>query len=197
VNLNPTEEERLRVFTAAELARATLARGARLNAPEAVALVCDEMHHAARLGRSWDEVVDVGRTTLAVEQVLPGVADVVHEIRLEVLLDEGTRLVVLRDPFGPPSADGPGALAFGAGEVGLAPGRERIRLEVTNTSERPIRVSSHFPFADANPRLRFERAAAQGFRLDLPAGDSLEWKPGETREVALVALGGASGRPDA
>jgi len=197
VNLDPTEEDRLRVFTAAELARATLARGARLNAPEAVALVCDEMHHAARLGRSWDEVVDVGRTTLAPDQVLPDVADIVPEIRLEVLLDEGTRLVVLRDPFGPQSPHGPGAIVFGEGEVELAPGRERIRLEVTNTSERPIRVSSHFPFADANPRLRFDRAAAQGFRLDLPAGDSLEWKPGETHEITLVALGGASGRPDA
>jgi urease subunit beta len=61
---------------------------------------------------------------------------------------------------------------------------------VTNTSERPVRISSHFPFADANPRLEFDRDAARGFRLDLPAGDSVRWVPGETRDVALVALGG-------
>jgi urease subunit gamma/beta len=194
VNLNPTEDERLRVFTAAELARATLARGSRLNAPEAVALACDEMHHAARAGGSWQDVVAAGRAAVAPEQVLPGVPDVVHEIRVEVLLEEGTRLAVLREPFGPPSADGPGAVAFGVGDVPLAPGRERRTIAVTNASERPVRVSSHFPFAETNPRLRFDRAAARGFRLDLPAGDSLEWAPGQTREITLVRFGGAAGR---
>jgi urease subunit gamma/beta len=64
-------------------------------------------------------------------------------------------------------------------------------VSVTNTGERPIRISSHFPFWDANPNLAFDREQARGFRLDLPAGDSLRWAPGETREVTLVALGGA------
>jgi urease beta subunit len=74
--------------------------------------------------------------------------------------------------------------------VPLVPGRERKTLTVTNTGERPVRISSHFPLWDANPSLAFDRAAARGFRLDLPAGDSLRWAPGETREVELVALGG-------
>jgi urease subunit gamma/beta len=191
VNLNPTEEDRLRVFTAAELARAVLARSGRLNAPEAVALACDEMHHAARLGGSWQDVVATGRGAVQLDQVLPGVANIATEIRLEVLLEEGTRLVVIRAPFGLPEDGGPGAIAFGEGDVALAPGRERITLEVTNTSERPVRISSHYPFADVNPRLSFDRDAARGFRLDLPAGDSLEWKPGEAREVKLVATAGA------
>ncbi|MDQ4108471.1 MAG: urease subunit gamma, partial [Actinomycetota bacterium] len=60
MQLTPTEEERLRVFTAAQLARATLAKGLRLNAPEAVALVCDEMHVAGRGGASFDEVIAAG-----------------------------------------------------------------------------------------------------------------------------------------
>jgi urease subunit gamma/beta len=187
VQLNPTDEERLRIFTGAQLARATLARDLPLNAPEAVALVCDEMHLAARSGSTWEEVADAGRTALAADQVLPGVANVVSEIRLEVLLDEGTRLVVLREPFGAPEPDGPGAVRFAPGDVPLVPDRPRITLGVTNEGERPVRVSSHFPFWQANPSLAFDREAARGFRLDLPAGDSIRWEPGETRDVQLVA----------
>jgi urease subunit gamma/beta len=97
--LNPTEEERLRIFAAAELARRALALGLRLNAPEATALVCDEMHMAARAGASFDGVLEAGRGAVRPEQLIPGVADLVDEIRLEVLLDDGRRLVVLRRPW--------------------------------------------------------------------------------------------------
>jgi len=190
VQLTPTEEERLRVFTAAQLARATLAKGLRLNAPEAVALVCDEMHAAGRGGASFDGVAAAGRDVVRPDQVMDGVAGIVPEIRVEVLLEEGSRLVVLREPFGP-AGEGPGAIRFGEGEVGLAPGRERIHLRVTNRGEHPIRVSSHFPFWRTNEHLEFDRARAEGFRLDLPAGDSLRWAPGETHEVDLVRYGGA------
>jgi urease subunit gamma/beta len=189
MQLNPTEEDRLRVFTAALLARTTLERGLRLNAPEAVALVCDEMHLAARSGVSFDEVAEAGRSALRADQVIDGVAGVVPEIRVEVLLEEGTRLIVLREPFGPASDEAPGAIRFGEGDVPLVPDRERRTLTVTNEGERPIRVSSHFPFWQTNPNLRFDREAADGFRLDLPAGDSIRWAPGETKEVSLVAYG--------
>jgi urease subunit gamma/beta len=97
--LSPTEEERLRIFAVAELARRALAKGLRLNAPEATALVCDEMHMAARSGASFDEVLEAGRGAVRLEQLIPGVADLVDEIRLEVLLDDGSRLVVLRRPW--------------------------------------------------------------------------------------------------
>jgi urease subunit gamma/beta len=189
MQLNPTEEDRLRVFTAAQLARTTLARGLRLNAPEAVALVCDEMHLAGRSGASFDQVAEAGRSVLRADQVIDGVAGVVPEIRVEVLLEEGTRLIVLREPFGPASDDAPGAIRFGEGDVPLVPHRERRTLTVTNEGERPIRVSSHFPFWQTNPNLRFDRDAADGFRLDLPAGDSIRWAPGEAKEVSLVAYG--------
>lgn len=188
MQLNPTEEDRLRVFTAAQLARATLDRGVSLNAPEAVALVCDEMHLAARGGASWEEVGEAGRAVAGSTPLIEGVADLVPEIRLEVLLDEGTRLIVLREPFGPAGE----TVRVGEGDVELVPARERRTLTVTNAGRRPIRVSSHFPFWQANPNLHFDRDAAQGFRLDLPAGDSLRWGPGETREVGLVAYGGSA-----
>jgi urease subunit gamma/beta len=97
--LHPTEEERLQVFTAAELARRVLARGLRLNAPEATALACDEMHLAARAGATFDEVREAGQGAVRPDQLIPGVAELVEEIRLEVLLDEGRRLVVLRRPW--------------------------------------------------------------------------------------------------
>lgn len=97
--LTPTEEDRLRLFAAAELARRTMERGLALNVPEATALICDEMHMAARAGASFEEVARAGRRAVRPDQLLPGVADLLGEIRLEVLLDEGTRLIVLRGPW--------------------------------------------------------------------------------------------------
>jgi len=97
--LTPTEEDRLRIFAAAELARRALAQGLKLSAPEVTALVCDEMHMAARAGASFDEVVETGKRAVRADQLMAGVADLVDEIRLEVLLDEGSRLVVLRRPW--------------------------------------------------------------------------------------------------
>ena len=196
MRLTPTEEERLRIFTTAELARRSLSLGLALNAPEAIAVVCDAMHLAARSGATYEDVIAAGRSALARDQVMDGVADIATEIRLEVLLNEGSRLVVLREPFGPATADGPGAIRFADDDVVLVPERTRITLTVTNTSERPVRVSSHFPFHETNAKLTFDRDAADGFRLDLPAGDSLRWAPGETKDVELVAY--ASGdAPDA
>ena len=98
--LNPTEEDRLRVFLVAELARRTRALGLRLNAPEAVALIADEMHFAARAGKGYDDVVAVGMRALTPEQVMDGVPDIVTQIRVEVLLEEGSRLIVLTHPIG-------------------------------------------------------------------------------------------------
>jgi urease subunit gamma/beta len=98
--LTPTEEDRLRVFAAAELARRTLASGLRLNVPEATALACDEMHMAARAGASFEDVLEAGRRAVRADQLMSGVAELIEELRLEVLLDEGSRLVVLRRPWG-------------------------------------------------------------------------------------------------
>lgn len=188
--LTPTEEDRLRVFMAAELARRTLAQGLRLNAPEAVALTCDAMHSAARGGACLEEVMEAGRGAVPAGQVMDGVADIVTEIRLEVLLDEGSRLIVLHRPWGSGGAGAPGGIRTHDDEVELAAGRERRRLTVRSQSRRPIRVSSHFPFWRSNRRLTFDRDAARGFRLDIPAGSTVRWAPGETKDVGLVRYSG-------
>lgn len=97
--LTPTEADRLQIFVAAEMARRVLARGLKLNVPEATALICDEMHMAARSGASYEQVLDAGRNAVRADQLIDGVADLIDEIRVEVLLDEGSRLVVLREPW--------------------------------------------------------------------------------------------------
>src|SRR5215470_16443219 len=148
--LSPADEERLRVFTAAELARRTIARGLRLNAPEAVALACDEMHLAARAGGSFGDVLAAGRRAVSPADLLPGVADLVDEIRLEVLLDDGSRLVVLRQPWGT-GPDAPGAIRH---------------------PEEPVALNER-----------------RGLRLDIPAGSSVRWGPGEVKEIGLVRYG--------
>jgi urease subunit gamma/beta len=196
MRLTAWEEERLLVFSAAGLARRRRERGLRLNAPEAVALICDAMLEAGRAGAGLDEVAAAGRGAVRPDEVLDGVRELVDEVRLEVLLDDGTRLIVLTDPLGDgrPAADrGPGAVvprAEGPDDIENALGRRaRRRLVVRNSSRRVVRVSSHFPFERVNARLAFDREAAAGFRLDLPAGASERWAPGEEKEVSLVAYG--------
>jgi urease subunit gamma/beta len=199
MRLTAWEEERLLVFTAAELARRHRERGLLLNAPEAIALIADAMFEAARAGASFAEVEAAGRAAVHPDDVLPGVPSLVDEVRLEVLLGDGTRLIVLLDPLGvgASESDGPGSVTLAGADLPDPTGAlERLRLEVRSTSTRVIRVSSHFPFHRVNLRLEFDRAAAAGFRLDLPAGGSARWAPGEVRSVTLVRYAAGPGDPE-
>ena len=101
MRLTPPEEERIQVFAAAELARRCRAAGALLNQPEAIAIICDAMLMAARLGATYEDCVVAGRAAVREDEVLDGVRDLVAEVRMEVLLGDGTRLIVLVDPLGP------------------------------------------------------------------------------------------------
>ena len=85
----------------------------------------------------------------------------------------------------------PGELFPAPGRVVLNAGREAIALSVANAGDRPIQVGSHYHFAEANPALEFDRAAARGRRLDIPAGTAVRFEPGQRREVALVRYAGA------
>lgn len=85
----------------------------------------------------------------------------------------------------------PGEILVAAGDIVLNDGLPTIVLEVANTGDRPIQVGSHYHFAETNPGLAFDRAAARGWRLDIPAGTAVRFEPGQTRSVRLVPLGGA------
>jgi urease subunit gamma/beta len=199
MRLTPWEEERLLLFGAAELARRHRAAGILLNAPEVVAVICDAMLEAARAGRGYAAVEAAGLAAVSPAEVLPGVRELVDLVSLEVLLEDGTRLISLVDPLGRRAATadplGPGAIVPAAAERPAPDGREHRELSVTNTSRRVVRISSHFPFDQVNARLIFDRAAARGFRLDLEAGSSQRWTPGETLTVRLVRFGGSGDAP--
>jgi urease subunit gamma/beta len=190
VLLTPTERDRLLIFTAAELARARRARGLRLNVPETIALVADTVCEAARDGGRHDEALAAGRAVLGPDDVLPGVADVVTEVSVEAVFDDGSRLVVVRDPVGGGHLGdlAPGAV-LPATEAGR-PQEDLVEVAVVNTAAVPVSVSSHFHFFEANPRLRFDRAAAYGRRLAIPAGETVRFDPGVEVAVGLVPLRG-------
>ncbi len=188
MNLQPSEEARLLVFQAAELARRQRERGLKLSGPEATAIAADEMHLAARAGGNFDDVVDAGMTSVAPEDLLDGVAELISEIRVEVLMEDGTRLVVLR---GLGAKDGQSSVQPSDATITINEGMESLELDVSNDSDHVVRVSSHFPFDRVNPRLSFDRAAAEGTRLDIPAGDTVRFAPGERKRVRLVRV-----RPD-
>jgi len=85
----------------------------------------------------------------------------------------------------------PGEIFPASGEIVLNEGRSVIRLEVANGGDRPIQVGSHFHFAEVNAALRFDRKAALGRRLDIPAGTAVRFEPGQARDIELVPYGGA------
>ncbi|MDG4554787.1 MAG: urease subunit beta [Candidatus Competibacter sp.] len=85
----------------------------------------------------------------------------------------------------------PGEIVTAAGDLELNAGRRARRLSVANTGDRPIQVGSHYHFAETNPALRFDRALARGYRLDIPAGTAVRFEPGQEREVELVDYVGA------
>ncbi|GGT01906.1 MULTISPECIES: urease subunit gamma [Streptomyces] len=199
MRLTPTERDRLLLFSAAELARARKARGLRLNVPEATALIADTVCEAARDGARLAEAVARARSVLGPDDVLPGVADVVTEVHVEAVFDDGSRLAIVSEPIAAQPAGG-GAAIGGAGREApgaLLPGPEHdepaaaVRLPVVNTASVPVSVTSHFHFFEANPRLDFDRERAYGMRLAVPAGSSVRFGPGERVEAGLVPIGGA------
>ncbi len=147
--------------------------------PEATALIADTVCEAARDGRRLADAIERARSVLGPDDVLPGVADVVTEVHVEAVFDDGSRLAVVSDPIGGGLAgDAPGALL--PGPVHAEP-EAVVRVTVTNTATVPVSVTSHFHFFEANPRLDFDRAAKLRMRLAVPAGSSVRFGPGSRR----------------
>lgn len=193
--LTPTELERLTIFTAAELARKRRARGLKLNYPEAVAIITDEILEGARDGRSVADLIGWGSTILTTDDVMPGIAAIMHILQVECVFPDGTKLVTVHEPIR--AAEGaeadslhPGEILPMEGDIELAAGRPRTEVEVVNTGDRPVQIGSHYHFFEVNRALDFDRAKALGYRLDIPAGTAVRFEPGQRKTVALVGFGG-------
>jgi urease subunit gamma/beta len=191
MNLTPREKDKLLVAMAAMVARRRLERGVKLNHPEAVALITDMVVEGARDGRSVADLMEAGAHVIGADQVMEGVAEMIHDIQVEATFPDGTKLVTVHHPIrGKPSAEVPGAVSTLDGEIVFNEGAERTVLSVANTGDRPIQVGSHYHFFETNPALAFERDKARGMRLDIAPGTAVRFEPGSTREVVLVPLSG-------
>ncbi|KAI1091566.1 urease [Rostrohypoxylon terebratum] len=176
-------------------------------------LIRDGQHNVA-------DLMAIGSTMLGRRHVLPSVVSTLQEIQVEGTFPSGTYLVTVHNPIATddgdlrkalygsflpvPSQDSfppaepaaydavnqPGAVVVVKGRIALNEGRRRIRLRVTSKGDRPVQVGSHYHFVETNPQLEFDRAAAYGFRLDIPAGTSVRFEPGDTKTVALVEIAG-------
>jgi urease subunit gamma/beta len=180
----PQERARLDVFLAAELARRRRGRGLRLNQAEAVALISDEVMEAGRDGLGYADVEQRGYDVLSPDDVLEDVPGLVPRIELEPLFADGHRLIVLHDPIG---ATGP-PVAVGDPELTWLDGGRPIT--VANEADVAVGLTSHFHLFEANRRLRFDRRAAWGMRLAIPAGAKVVIEPGQTRELRMLPIGG-------
>jgi urease subunit gamma/beta len=191
MNLTPREKDKLLIAMAAIVARKRLERGVKLNHPEAIALITDFVVEGARDGRTVAELMEAGAHVVRADQVMDGIASMIHDIQVEATFPDGTKLVTVHNPIrGADDKLVPGEVLAEPGDILMNEGRETIVLDVSNTGDRPIQVGSHYHFFETNPALKFERAKARGYRLDIPAGTATRFEPGQNRSVRLVAIAG-------
>src|SRR5438105_297306 len=216
MHLIPREIDKLLLHGVGFLAQERLARGLRLNHPEAVGLIAAQLLELIRDGRSVAELMDLGRRLLGRAEVMDGVPEMIAEVQVEGTFADGTKLVTVHHPValehgdlalalhgsflpvpdrsrfaGVGEAPVPGEVIAEAGEIALNEGRESVALAVTNLGDRPIQVGSHYHFFETNRALSFDRGKAYGMRLDIPAGNAVRFEPGERKSVQLVPLAGA------
>jgi urease subunit gamma/beta len=190
--LSPREKDKLLIAMAAVVARRRLDRGVKLNYPEAIALITDFVVEGARDGRSVSALMEEGAHVLAADQVMDGIAEMIHDVQVEATFPDGTKLVTVHHPIrGASGAVKPGEVMTAAGDLVLNEGREAVTLTVANAGDRPVQVGSHYHFFETNAALRFERERARGMRLDIPAGTAVRFEPGQSRDVKLIPLAGA------
>ncbi len=218
MHLSPRDVDKLLLHQAGFLAQKRLARGVRLNYPEAVALIATQLLEFIRDGKGVAELMDLGRQLLGRAQVMDGVPEMLAEVQVEGTFPDGSKLVTVHHPvvaehgdlelalygsflpvpplerFGaastPPPEGRPGEVRVQPGEVVLNDGRDTVTVRVTHRGDRPIQVGSHYHFFETNRALVFDRAQAYGRRLNIPAGTAVRFEPGEQKTVQLVAIAG-------
>jgi urease subunit gamma/beta len=190
MELSPREKDKLLLFTAALLAERRKARGVKLNYPEAVAYISAAIMEGARDGRTVAELMAYGTELLTTDDVMDGVAEMIHSVQVEATFPDGTKLVTVHAPIASSDRVKPGEVLVDDGHHDLNVGRATIEVEVKNRGDRPIQVGSHYHFFETNPALDFDRAKSRGYRLNIPAGTAVRFEPGQSRKVELVAFGG-------
>lgn len=201
MRLFPREIDRLLLYLAATLSRARRERGLLLSEPEARALIADAISEGARQGGTVADLVAMASGLLTDDSVMPGVAERIDVVMVEAFFPDGQKLVCVHDPIGPGKGESRTDSAhsvttqprwrLGEASVVVNQHRPTARLRVESTADRPIQVGSHYHFFEVNPALRFDRPAAYGLRLDIPSATTVRFEPGDTRDVDLVAIGGA------
>ena len=192
MHLTPREQEKLMVFVAADVARRRMARGLKLNYPEAIAVLTADILEWARDGKSVAHIMTLGTNILGADDVLPGVAEMIHEVQVEATFPDGTKLVTVHDPI--PSGvhkRTPGEYLLEAQAIVANRGRRSLTVVVRHTGDRPVQIGSHYHFFEVNNALQFDRDKASGMRLNIAAGTSVRFEPGEEKSVELVEFAGA------
>jgi urease subunit gamma/beta len=192
MHLTLREQERLMIYTAADVARRRQARGLKLNYPEAMAILTAEILEWARDGKTVAEIMTLGEDVLGSDDVMEGVAAMIHEVQVEATFPDGTKLVTVHDPIPrpDPAAMKPGEYLLQNEPIEANVGRKTAILVVRHTGDRPVQVGSHYHFFEVNDALEFDRDAARGMRLNIPAGTSVRFEPGDEKEVRLVEFAG-------
>jgi len=219
MKLTPQEVDKLQLHLAAQCAAKRLASGIRLNVPETESLLANSIQELARTGISVAKLMDIGRTLLGKRQVMSGVSSLLSEVQVEACFPDGTKLVTLHNPitlldgdlnlclknsFLPiPSLDLfnnnnneededfiPGEIITLPGSITINKDRIVTNINITNCSDRPIQVGSHYHLIETNPKLKFDRIISYGKRLNISSGTSVRFEPGESKRVSIVPIGG-------
>lgn len=187
MELTPSELDRLLIFNVAQLAQSRRLRGVKLNKPEAVALISHAVIEAARDGADHSTALNAGLTAVNSDELLPGVGPLLTGIAVEAVFSDGRRLVVV--DFESTDDDVPGQVTRLV-PLSKEANTDPVTVTVFNESEIQISVTTHMHFFEANPRLRFDRAASYGRHLYIPAGEHVDFPPGVEVSVNLIPITG-------
>ncbi|MGB5919216.1 urease subunit beta [Arcobacter sp.] len=190
--LTNREQERLMIYTASKLALERKEKGLRLNYPEAVAILSSYILEGAREGKTVAQLMVDATKVLDEDDVMDGIASMMHMVQIEATFDDGTKLVTVHNPIttSKKAKIEPGEYFVSEGEISLNENRELITIQVENKGDRPVQIGSHYHFFEVNKELVFDRAQAYGKRLDVPAGTSVRFEPGSSKEITLVSYTG-------
>ncbi|KAA1247496.1 urease subunit gamma [Aquimarina sp. RZ0] len=215
MRLTPRDIEKLMLHQAGFVAQKRYARGLKLNYPETIALISTQLLELIREGYAVAELMNLGKQIIGLDDVMEGVEKMIHEVQVEGTFPDGTKLVTVHHPICQKNITN-GLALYGSGltkseqkievdnssnkhpgnyevldeEIELNQGRETISLLVINKGDRPVQVGSHYPFAETNQCLEFDRAITLKYRLNIPAGTAVRFEPGEEKEVELVEMAG-------